>query len=94
MRSLEERGIDPAALDRFIEEQIYALPGVDGPSEVFTILLTGSRGAGIHTDESDVDIDLVCPQAIYASRSPALTASRSTSAHAMTCTSGSGPMPR
>ena len=40
---LSGTGIDPAALERFIEEQIYALPGTDRHREQFSILLTGSR---------------------------------------------------
>ncbi len=60
-------GIDEKALWRFIEEQIYSLPGTDSPRESFTILLTGSRAAGTHTPASDIDIDVVCPQSVYES---------------------------
>jgi hypothetical protein len=57
--------IDGAALARYIGEQIYAVPGITRPREAFTILLTGSRALGWHTPASDVDIDVLCPQAIY-----------------------------
>ncbi len=64
---MDERATDiPAeALRRYIEEQIYSLPGVDDPAEAFTLLLTGSRATGTHTDRSDVDLEVLCPQPIY-----------------------------
>jgi hypothetical protein len=67
MGDAETAGIDGDALWRFVEEQIYSLPGTSGHRDVFTILLTGSRGAGIHTPASDIDIDVVCPQPVYES---------------------------
>ncbi len=63
----EKAGISRDALWRYIEEQIFALPGLDAPGEVLTVLLTGSRAAGVHQPQSDVDIDVVCPQAVYES---------------------------
>ncbi|MHC4591291.1 MAG: DUF4037 domain-containing protein [Planctomycetota bacterium] len=63
----EAAGVDEAALCRFIDEQIYSLPGTDHHRDVFTVLLTGSRGAGIHTPESDVDIDVLCSPGVYES---------------------------
>ncbi len=63
--SPEESGIDEGALRRYIDEQIYSLPGVDRHREVFTVLLTGSRALGNHTPDSDVDIDVLCPEEVY-----------------------------
>lgn len=63
----QQSGIDPSALRRFIEEQIYTLPGVDNHAEVLTILLTGSRAFGGFRPTSDVDLDIVCPLAAYKS---------------------------
>ena len=63
----EAAGIDGKALGRFIQEHVYSLPGVDAPQEALTILITGSRSAGIHTETSDVDIDVLCPQDVYES---------------------------
>jgi hypothetical protein len=61
----EESGIDQDALWRFIDEQIYSLPGTKFHRDVFTVLLTGSRATRTHDPDSDVDIDVLCPQAIY-----------------------------
>ena len=61
----EESGLSPAALSRFIEEQIYTLPGTDHHREEFSVLLTGSRATGTFSHASDVDIDVVCPRTVY-----------------------------
>jgi hypothetical protein len=63
----ESAGIQSEALWRYVEEQICSLPGVDDARSAFTVLLTGSRSVGIHSPTSDVDIDVVCPQAVYES---------------------------
>jgi hypothetical protein len=60
-------GIETSKLWRFIEEQIYSLPGTTRHRQDFTILLTGSRAAGTASPTSDVDIDVVCPQSVYES---------------------------
>ena len=65
MPDLDGTGIDRGALERYIAEQIYSLPGTDRHREEFTVLLTGSRAMGTHTPCSDVDIDVVCSQAVY-----------------------------
>jgi len=53
--------------ERFLNEQIYTLPGTCSHREVFTVLITGSRAAGIHTPTSDVDIVVLCAQPVYES---------------------------
>lgn len=58
-------GISTAEIQRYIEEQIYTLPGVEHPESRFTILLTGSRATGTYSDGSDVDINVLCPQPAY-----------------------------
>lgn len=63
--ALRGTDIDPSALKRYIEEQIYSLPGTDRHREEFSIILTGSRAVGTHADDSDVDIDVICPQTVY-----------------------------
>jgi predicted nucleotidyltransferase len=60
MWTLESVGIDPRAMDRYIAEQIYTLPGVARPEEQFSIVLTGSRSVGAQTPESDVDLEVLC----------------------------------
>ena len=64
---MENSGIDKDALDRYIEEQIYTLPGTDRHREQFSIVLTGSRAIGRHESYSDVDLDVLCPGPIYQS---------------------------
>lgn len=65
MWTLESVGIEPKAVDQYIAEQIYTLPGVEHPEEQFSIVLTGSRSVGVHTPESDVDLEVLCPQSVY-----------------------------
>ena len=62
---LEGTGIDPAALEKYIQERIYTLPGVRRHDPAFSILLTGSRATGTHGPNSDVDLDVVCPKDVY-----------------------------
>lgn len=66
--------LNPAALRRFLEEQIYTLPGTDRHREQFSILLTGSRATGMHEPESDVDLDIFCPRPVYEAVSEACRA--------------------
>ncbi len=61
----ESAGIDAGALRRFLEDHVYSLPGAGDPRHEFTVLVTGSRSAGVHTDASDVDLDVLCPQPVY-----------------------------
>jgi len=61
----EESGIESAALHRFLKEQVYTLPGTERHRKEFSVLLTGSRATGTFSDGSDVDIDVVCPRAVY-----------------------------
>jgi hypothetical protein len=63
----DQSGIDQKALQAYIEEQIYTLPGMDDHRNVLTVLLTGSRAIGRHTPDSDVDIDVLCPERAYPS---------------------------
>ena len=65
MWNVQDSGIDPDALRKFIDEQIYTLPGTDAHRDVFSILLTGSRACGAHKPNSDVDLDVLCPQSVY-----------------------------
>ena len=62
---IENTGIDRDALDRYIEEQIYTLPGTDCHQEEFSIVLTGSRAMGLHADDSDIDLDILCPKNVF-----------------------------
>jgi len=65
MWNIEGSEIDKDELQRYVEEQIYSLPGTESHRDEFTVLLTGSRAMGTHTPESDVDIDVLCPQSVY-----------------------------
>jgi hypothetical protein len=49
---------------RYVDEQIFTLPGLENKEELI-VLLTGSRATGTNTDESDVDIDVLCPSKVY-----------------------------
>ena len=62
---LKGTGIEPADIEKFVAEQVYSLPGTDRHRECFTVLLTGSRAIGAHSPTSDVDVEVICPQAIY-----------------------------
>jgi len=59
-----ECGIPTEAIERYIDEQIFTLPGVAEPREAFSVLLTGSRATDTLTPRSDVDIDVVCPRTV------------------------------
>jgi hypothetical protein len=61
----EEAGLDAKALQRYIEEQIYTLPGTTEHRDKFTVLLTGSRATGAFRHDSDVDIDVLCSADVY-----------------------------
>ncbi len=63
--ALRDTGIDAQAFQRFLEEQIYTLPGTASPRDVFSVLLTGSRAMGTFTPASDIDVDVVCPQTLH-----------------------------
>ena len=63
--ALENAGIRGEALERFVEERIYALPGTGRHREEFSILLTGSRAIGAHSEESDVDIEVLCRESVF-----------------------------
>ena len=52
-------------IQKYIDEQIYALRGVKQPQKHFSILLTGSRSTGTYTPYSDVDLDVLCPTPTY-----------------------------
>lgn len=65
--TLAGAGIDEAAFWRYVDEQVDSLPGTDRHREVFSILVTGSRAYGAHTERSDIDIDVVCPGPVYES---------------------------
>ena len=41
-------GICGQALQRFVEDQLFTLPGTRQPREELTVLLTGSRAFGAH----------------------------------------------
>jgi predicted nucleotidyltransferase len=61
----ERTGIDEGALKRYVEEQIYTLPGIDNHREVLTVLVTGSRAAGVHKPDSDYDMEVLCPRPVW-----------------------------
>ena len=65
MFNLDDSGIDRDALERYIEEQIYTLPGTGRHREEFSIVLTGSRAMGLHAEDSDVDLDILCPREVF-----------------------------
>lgn len=63
--TLEGTGIQADAVQRYINEQVYTLPGTERHHEEFSILLTGSRAIGAHRENSDVDLDVLCPRQVY-----------------------------
>ena len=62
---LHDTGIEPPALERYVEAQVYSLLGTDRHRDVFSIVLTGSRATGEYRPDSDVDVDVLCPQSVY-----------------------------
>lgn len=54
-------------LKRYVEEQIFTLPGTARARDSFSVLLTGSRATEAHVEESDVDIDVLCPRDVFES---------------------------
>ena len=61
----QDAGITAEQVQRYIDEQIYTMPGVGSDVDALTILLTGSRATGTHSQTSDVDLHVVCPQPVY-----------------------------
>jgi hypothetical protein len=62
---MRDIGISWGDLEKYIEDNIYTLPGIFDHREKLTILLTGSRAIGRYSENSDVDIDIVCPRNSY-----------------------------
>lgn len=60
MEVTRDIGVKVEALEKFIEEQIYTLPGIEDHKNKLTVVLTGSRAIGTYSEESDVDIDVIC----------------------------------
>jgi hypothetical protein len=58
-------GISQESFGRYVDEQIYSLPGIDNHREAFSIVLTGSRATGTHGHASDLDIEVICEQPVY-----------------------------
>lgn len=69
--SLAGTGLEAGAVERYIRERIHSVPGTDRHEQAFSVLLTGSRATGKHTPSSDVDIDVLCPRAVYDRVQPA-----------------------
>lgn len=63
--SLKSSGLTEIAVDKFVAEQVFTLPGISDRKNEISVFLTGSRAIGLHCDHSDVDIDLVCDQLLY-----------------------------
>ncbi len=64
-QNLEGTGLSVEAMRRYVRRFIYSLPGTDRHPEHFSILLTGSRASGHHRPDSDVDLEVLCPQELY-----------------------------
>ncbi|MCK5001027.1 MAG: hypothetical protein KAS23_15900 [Anaerohalosphaera sp.] len=58
-------GLDAAKVDRFVEEAIYSLPGVEDEQRDIGVFITGSRAAALHQKDSDVNVNLVCSKAAF-----------------------------
>lgn len=58
-------GVDWNDLWRYIDEQIFTLPGITNHKEKLTVLLTGSRALGTYSYNSDVDIDIICTRETF-----------------------------
>lgn len=65
MTQLDGTGIDPGALEKYIQECICTLPGVRHHDLAFSIVLTGSRAAGTYGPHSDVDLEVLCTEDVY-----------------------------
>lgn len=58
-------GISREKIKRYLEEQVFTLPGLKQPEKELSIILTGSRATGSYTPQSDVDIDIICKRSVY-----------------------------
>lgn len=58
-------GVDWDKVHKYIEENIYTLPGIVNNKDELTVVLTGSRAFGCFSDTSDVDIDVICSTEIF-----------------------------
>jgi hypothetical protein len=63
--TLKDIGVNYTSLNRYINDNIYTLPGIDNHQDKLTVLLTGSRAFGKYTHSSDVDIDVLCTREVY-----------------------------
>ncbi len=58
-------GVSYVDLAKYIDEQIFTLPGIDNHREELTVLLTGSRALGQFSESSNVDLDVICSLEVY-----------------------------
>ena len=58
-------GIKESDFERYVQDQIFSLPGIQKHAELLSVAITGSRAVGKHTPKSDVDIEVVCPAPAY-----------------------------
>ena len=58
-------GLDVSLFEKFVEEAVYSLPGVEQSRQDISVYITGSRGAGLHQADSDVNVDVVCTKAVF-----------------------------
>lgn len=58
-------GVSWESLGRYIEDNIFTLPGIESHRDKLTVVLTGSRAIGTYTDSSDADIDVICSKEDY-----------------------------
>ena len=63
--AIKGSGIPAERLQRYVDEQIFTMPGADAPRDSFSVVLTGSRATGTHAAESDIDIEVLCPRDVY-----------------------------
>jgi predicted nucleotidyltransferase len=52
-------------IKEFVADEILTLPEIKKYAGDINVLLTGSRAVGGYTDDSDIDLDILCPQAIF-----------------------------
>lgn len=58
--------IKMTTINEFILNEIFVIPELSEYKDMLNVFLTGSRASGGHTDKSDIDLDIICTQDIYA----------------------------
>ena len=62
---LNGTGVTKQSLEDFVDGEVMTLPGLENRGNRLSVFLTGSRSVGMHSDQSDIDLEVVCGQHIF-----------------------------